>query len=119
MGRLVRGGRSTHAGLARPCRNPDPAQAAFVPTVITPRRTQLLRTADLRTFRSAIAESIAGSPSTNAVSRAVVVPSRAAALQLERTLDARGLEATLVTRDGLYSLLAGRLTPPPRRLTPF
>ncbi len=63
---------------------------------------------DLRAFRAAIDEQVrAGGPET-----VVVVPTRGAARQL-------GCAARIVTRDELYEHLLGRLTPPPRRLTPL
>jgi ATP-dependent helicase/nuclease subunit B len=75
--------------------------------VITARRTRLVRTRDLYTFRGAIA-AIATTSSTQPV---VIVPNRAAARQLDR------LKAAIVTRDELYDRLQARLADPPRRLS--
>ena len=47
----------------------------------------------------------------------IVVPTRAAAAILARTLGDVSAAATLVTRDELYDLLHARLANPPRRLT--
>ena len=81
--------------------------------MITPRRTQLVRVADLHAFRHAIAALSADAP-------LVLVPTRGAAIQLERTRAATrpgGLHPKLVTRDELYDVLHARLANPPRRLT--
>lgn len=100
--------------------------------MITPRRTQLVRVADLQTFRRAIAAlSVHGSPfevhgseprtrnleprTQNLEPRTVViVPTRGAARLLQRTV-----HADVVTRDELYDRLHGRLAHPPRRLSPL
>jgi hypothetical protein len=70
--------------------------------VITPRRTRLVRVADLQTFRHAIAAlaqpvpgTAAGEPKT-----VVVVPTRGAARLLTRTV-----EDDIVTRDEMYELI--------------
>jgi RecB family exonuclease len=81
--------------------------------VITPRRTQLVRVADLHAFRHAIA-------ALSADAALVLVPTRGAAIQLERTLAAAppaGVNRQHVTRDELYDVLHARLANPPRRLT--
>jgi ATP-dependent helicase/nuclease subunit B len=78
--------------------------------VITPRRTQLIRVADLQTFRRAIRDRAVPDPE----SCLVVVPTRGAARLLMRTVD-----ADIVTRDELYDRLHGRLGNPPRRLSPL
>jgi ATP-dependent helicase/nuclease subunit B len=76
--------------------------------VITPRRTRLVRVADLQGLRA----SIAGLVNTATTPALVVVPTREAARQLRRCVpDADG-----VTRDELYDRLHARLTNPPRRL---
>jgi RecB family exonuclease len=82
--------------------------------VITPRRTRLIRAADLREFRRAI-HTVRLKADTTTV---IVVPSRAAASQLARGfhIDAR---PRVVTRDQLYDLLHSRLTNPPARLNAF
>jgi RecB family exonuclease len=79
--------------------------------VITPRRTRLIRAADLHEFRAAIRAAIA-------TGHAVVVPTRGAAVQLARSLsdDTRPL---LITRDQLYDVLHSRLEHPPPRLNAF
>ena len=78
--------------------------------MITPRRTRLIRAADLHEFRAAIRAITTG--------HAVVVPTRAAAIQLARSFseDTRPL---LITRDQLYDLLHSRLEQPPPRLNTF
>jgi len=76
--------------------------------VITPRRTRLVRVPDLHAFRLAIG---ALAPRADAI----VVPTHAAARVLARTLERD--ESGLLTREGLYRALHGRLTNPPRRLT--
>jgi RecB family exonuclease len=83
--------------------------------VITPRRTRLIRAADLHEFRAAILEVASGFSRTSA---AVVVPTRAAATQLARAF---GDETSplLVTREQLYDLLHSRLEHPPARLNAF
>jgi RecB family exonuclease len=89
--------------------------------VITPRRTRLVRVADLHDFRRAIAALCAapGEPEH----RLVVVPTRGAARTLARTLANHGVEAErlppLLTRDELYDALHARLASPPRRLGTF
>lgn len=79
--------------------------------MITPRRTRLIRAADLHEFRAAIR-------AASATGHAVVVPTRAAAVQLARSFsdNARPL---LITRDQLYDLLHSRLAHPPPRLNAF
>ena len=81
--------------------------------MITPRRTQLVRVPDLHAFRHAIATLCADVP-------VVLVPTRGAANQLQRSLagaPSAAANAELVTRDELYDLLHARLANPPRRLT--
>ncbi|PYR36273.1 MAG: hypothetical protein DMF90_10700 [Acidobacteria bacterium] len=84
--------------------------------MITLRRTRLLRVADLPDFRRTISVLCRG-----AARRAVLVPSRAAAIELTRTLvELNGslTEAPLVlTRDQLYDELHARLERPPIRLS--
>ncbi len=83
--------------------------------MITPRRTRLVRVADLQAFRRVLAR-LALAPAADA--RVVVVPSRAAARQLARTAP-RDAWPDLVTRDQLYDRLQARLERAPERLTPF
>jgi RecB family exonuclease len=83
--------------------------------VITPRRTQLVRVADLHGFRHAIARLCA----PRATEPVVVVPTRGAAQHLQRALSALAVNATIVTRDELYDHLHARLPNPPRRLSPL
>jgi RecB family exonuclease len=91
--------------------------------VITPRRTRLIRAADLHEFRRAIRSVLANEETVRlkadtTYDEAVVVPTRAAAVQLSRSLsdDTRPL---LVTRDQLYDVLHSRLKNPPARLNAF
>jgi len=78
--------------------------------VITPRRTRLIRVADLQTFRRAIGSlAVHGEPSP-----LIVVPTRGAARVLMASVDVQA-----VTRDELYDRLHGRLVDPPRRLSPL
>jgi len=80
--------------------------------VITPRRTRLIRAADLHEFRQVFGNLPRGTGS------AVVVPTRAAAVQLARSF-AEGHLTLIVTRDQLYDLLHTQLNNPPRRLNAF
>jgi ATP-dependent helicase/nuclease subunit B len=81
--------------------------------VITPRRTRLIRVADLHGFRRAIAS--LESAIANLQSAIIVVPTGGAARQLRRTLaHDRG---ALVTREELYDCFHRRLASAPRRLT--
>ena len=80
--------------------------------MITPRRTQLVRVTDLQTFRRAIAALAVHGPRFTDQGSLVVVPTRAAARLLMRTVN-----ADAVTRDEMYDRLQGRLADPPRRLT--
>lgn len=104
---------------------------------MTPRRTRLVRVADLPTFRRAIV-SLADSAGSDGAGHdgagpdradrnghnatAIVVPTRSAAALLARTFDQRGSAARwplVLTRDELYDDLHSRLTSAPPRLTPF
>jgi RecB family exonuclease len=86
--------------------------------VITRRTTRLVRVADLRAFReAAIALATAGDPG-DARDRLVVIPTRAAATHLGRSLEDRVLPSRgavllpdLVTPDELVGALAARLDP--------
>ena len=84
--------------------------------MITPRRTRLIRVADLQTFRRAIAHLAPRTPhlAPRLVPCLVVVPTRGAARLLMGTVD-----VDAVTRDELYDRLHGRLVDPPRRLSPL
>ncbi len=85
--------------------------------MITPRRTRLVRVADLQTFRRVVA-SLALDAGVPPADRLVVVPSRSAARELAR-LHAGAPWPDLVTREQLYERLQARLDPVPVRLTPF
>ena len=90
--------------------------------MITPRQTRLVRVAGLRAFREVIGALSAGSRFAAAASRAVIVPTRGAAGQLQTTLGRQhpaGSLPLLLTRDQLYDTLHARLVDPPRRLSPF
>jgi ATP-dependent helicase/nuclease subunit B len=107
--------------------------------VTTPRRTRLVRVADLQGFRNVLTVLSLGELE-HVRTRIVVVPTRNAARQLVRTLEARTLSPPsplpddsaagrrparallfpdLATREQLYDRLRARLPSPPRRLTPF
>ncbi len=88
--------------------------------MITPRRTRLVRTPDLRAFHAAIAALACDGGLLACRRRAVIVPTRAAAGELRRTIEnhrtgagAGGPTALalpdLVTRDDWYRLLHRRL----------
>lgn len=94
--------------------------------MITPRATRLLRVADLRQFRDILTSLVAAGDPLEARDQLVIVPSRAAAAHLRRTLEDRLLPARgamvlpeLVTRDELAERLADRLRARPRLLTGF
>ena len=89
--------------------------------MIAPRATRLVRVPDLAAFRRALVRACV---TPSAGPRFVLVPTRTAATQLRRTLDAfhpagapadSGPEAELVTRDELYDSLHARL-PQPRAM---
>ena len=87
--------------------------------MITPRRTRLVRTAGLHGFREAIAALTRETAARPPRDTAVIVPTRAAADQLRRTLQepaggtrpARALPE-LLTRDEWYQALSARADPP-------
>ena len=97
--------------------------------MITPRRTRLVRVADLHAFRRAATLLSLGPDAVPSLglSRLVIVPSRGAAHQLRRTMTLEGLarrspqgeDGDFVTRDQLYDRLHARLAAPPRRLSTF
>jgi RecB family exonuclease len=71
--------------------------------VITPRRTRLLRVPSLRGLRDVLTGTIAGLDAGTAADTFVLVPTRAAAEQLRRTVEDR----VLVTRPVLFWPIAG------------
>src|SRR5262245_64437468 len=79
-------GRCSAPGRPSPTRNPRSARTASS-SVITPRTTRLVRAADLRSFRSILAAlATEGSP-FDARNRVIVVPTRAAAHHLLRSIE--------------------------------
>ena len=79
--------------------------------MITARTTRLVRAADLRAFHRAIAACLPAGPAA-ARDCAVIVPSRSAAEELQRTIEHLGGEGgtpDIVTRDELYSQLHERM----------
>jgi RecB family exonuclease len=80
-----------------------------------------VRVADLHALRHAIGLLVRDSPLTSGSGLLVVVPSRSAARQLERTLKEGGIDGTprIVDRDQLYDDLHARLKTPPPRLGAF
>jgi RecB family exonuclease len=95
--------------------------------VITPRRIRLLRAPDLAGYRSQIVELARGLTAERAADTFVLVPTRAAAEQLRRTLEDRLLVTAgdqvawphIGSRSDLYDLLIARLPAPPRMLSGF
>lgn len=89
--------------------------------MITPRRTRLVRVADLNSFRHAIVHLSSREPgqTNHPLAPVVIVPTRNAARQLARTFDASAPLPPLVTRDELYDHLHARLSHGPRRLTVY
>jgi RecB family exonuclease len=89
--------------------------------VITPRRTRLLRAADLAGFRSHLADLVRAAAMEG--DTFLLVPTQAAGEQLRRTLRGRLGEASPVplmgTRADLYALLLARLRPDARTLSGF
>ena len=87
--------------------------------MITPRRTRLVRTAGLHGFREAIAALTRDLDARPARDTVVIVPTRAAADQLRRSLAAPAAGATpagtlpaLLTREDWYQALSERADPP-------
>lgn len=84
--------------------------------MITPRRTRLIRTACLQGFREAIAALARQLDDRQARDTVVIVPTRAAADQLRRTLERSAAAARplprLLTREGWHAALAARARPP-------
>jgi RecB family exonuclease len=95
--------------------------------VITPRRIRLTRAADLAAFRTTLTEWILALPPEQARDTCVLLPTRAAAEQLRRTVEDRALLEqraaviwpVLVTRRELYDELGRRLPSSPRLLSAF
>ena len=92
--------------------------------MITPRATRLVRAPDLCSFRQAIVDLACSGSSLDARNRLVVVPTRAAAACLIRTIEDRRLRADaalvlpeLITRDGLAARFGERLAGYPALLT--
>ena len=100
VGGVVGGRRRADDADARAAEHPRAARAAQAP-VITPRTTRLIRVADLSAFRTALARLACQGPALAARDRLIVVPTRAAAEQLRRSLEDRRLAgpATLVLPD--------------------
>ena len=94
--------------------------------MITPRQTRLHRVPDLAAFRTTIADWILNLPAADAGRAFVLVPTRAAAEQLRRTVEDRGLGAArsalawphVGSRQDFYDEIAARLTPTPNVLVP-
>ena len=96
--------------------------------MITPRRTRLIRSGGLRSFQASIAERTRTCDPWRARRTAVLVPTRAAAEQLRRTLEALAFVGErspsvlappeILTRDDWYAALAERTAPPSARLSP-
>ncbi len=91
--------------------------------MITPRTTRLVRVADLRTLHRTLIDSLPADPA-GARDCAVIVPTRGAAEELRRTIESvrPGVTAALpdfITRDEIYTRIAGRLPGTPALLTPF
>ena len=91
--------------------------------MITPRTTRLVRVADLHGFRDAAVSLACGGTPFDARDRLVIVPSRAAAAHLVRSIENRLLIADgavllpdFTTRDELLIRLAERLPAPVRAL---
>ena len=84
--------------------------------MITPRRTRLVRTACLHGFREAIVALTRQLDGRRARDTVVIVPTRAAADQLRRTLERSAASAPplphLLTREGWHAALAARARPP-------
>jgi RecB family exonuclease len=94
--------------------------------VITPRTTRLFRVRDLAAYRATLTRWIVEWPFAAARDTCVVVPTRAAAEQLRRTVEDRALERAgaivwpiLATRHDLYLECASRLPAPPALLSAF
>ena len=82
------------------------------------RRTRLLRAGDLAAYRGHLVALAGALSADDARDTFILVPSAAAAAQLERTLTTAALPA-FGSRADLYDHLASRLNHPPRRLSEF
>ncbi len=90
--------------------------------MITPRRTRLVRVADLHAFRQTVVRLALGGDPGRLASRLVIVPTRGAARQLRRTMSTGGDAPNtpdLVTREQLYERLHARLASPSRVFTAY
>jgi RecB family exonuclease len=95
--------------------------------VITPRRVRLTRAPDLAALRTTLTDWIVALSYDHARDTCVLVPTRAAAEQLRRTIEDRALSdlhraiifPILTTRRELYDELAVRLSAPPVLLSAF
>lgn len=90
--------------------------------MITPRRIRLSRAPDLAAYRQFLVDLARGLEAAQAANTFVLVPTRAAAEQLTRTLTGRGLVAPLPmigSRSDLYDEWIARLSSPPRMLSVF
>ena len=77
--------------------------------MITPRVTRLVRVPDLRALHRTIRELTSASENERDCACAVVIPTRAAGVQLGRTLEKKALGVELVTRAELYGRLSRSL----------
>lgn len=94
--------------------------------MITPRQTTLFPTPDLATFHHTLAGCLASASPWELRDTIVLVPSRAAAVQLQWTLESIQLDRQsavcqprLLTRDEFYGELHRRLDPRPSLLSPI
>ncbi len=94
--------------------------------MITPRRTRLLRCADLRAFRQSLVQAIATPSPLDARALVVLIPTAPAASQLRRTVEDavavhRGAVVLpdLLTREQFYDRLRARGAGAARRLSTF
>ena len=89
--------------------------------VVTPRQTRLIRTPSLPAFQHAVSQAVRNVGQVEATSRAVLVPTCAAAVHLRRTLTDTGISRSMIpvllTRAAWYDWLRERLKPVPRALT--
>ena len=89
--------------------------------MISPRSTRLRRAADLRAFQRALFDCLPADPD-RARDTAVIVPTRGAAEELRRTLNAfdpAAPQSPLLTRAEFYEALRARLPGSPAALSPF
>ena len=94
--------------------------------MITPRRIRLFRVPDLAAFRTTLTDWILALAPELVADTCIVVPTRAAAEQLRRTVEDRALGSwaavlwpVLATRQELYDEFARRLTSPASMLSAF